>query len=216
MILRNPNLSPLTAADLVARLGPMPLDRICFNPMPGTATEDDLLARVQEGQCLLELSDGILVEKAMGYAESVLALALAGFLRSWIAPRNLGVLAGADGMMRLAPGLVRIPDISFVPWDRFPNRQVSLTPIPHLFPDLAVEVLSSTNTPQEMEQKLRDYFASGAALVWFVNPEPRWVDVYTSPTERRRLTEADTLDGGAVLPGFALPLQQLFAELDPH
>jgi Uma2 family endonuclease len=67
-----------------------------------------------------------------------------------------------------------------------------------------------------MERKLRDYFAAGARLVWLVDPAARTVAVYTAPDQSTSLREDQTLDGGPVLPGFTLPLRDLFAELDPH
>src|SRR5712692_10393876 len=148
----------LTAADLSGLFGPIPLSRIGFEPLPGTATEDDVLNWHQSHKRLYELVDGVLVEKAMGLPESVLACVLIQVLRNWVVPRKLGVVAGADGMMRLSPGLIRIPDVSFLEWDRFPNRQVGSDPIPDLVPDLAIEVLSPSNTEREMERKLQDYF----------------------------------------------------------
>ena len=63
---------------------------------------------------LFELIDGVLVEKVMGYWESMLAIELAGLLREYIKPRKLGTLAGEGGMLLLSPGLVRIPDLSFI------------------------------------------------------------------------------------------------------
>jgi Uma2 family endonuclease len=83
-------------------------------------------------------------------------------------------------------------------------------------PNLAVEVLSRSNTPGEMTAKRQEYFAAGVQLVWEINPETRRVVVYRSPTDATTLTATDNLDGGTVLPGFALPLHQLFAELDRH
>jgi Uma2 family endonuclease len=213
-------LSPpvsMTTAELAARVGDIPLWRICLDPFPGTATEQDVLDLHAKTDRVFELIDGILVEKALGLAESFLAVVLSGYLTNWVAPRNLGAVLGADGMMRLAPGLIRIPDVSFAPWDRFPGRQIDLnTPIPDLYPDLAVEVLRVTNTRSEMAIKLRDYFGSGASLVWFVDPRARTVEVYTAPESSTLLHETDTLGGAPVLPGFTLPLRELFTELDPH
>ncbi|MBI1917355.1 MAG: Uma2 family endonuclease [Planctomycetes bacterium] len=206
----------LTAADLFERFGPIPLSRIGFEPLPGTATEEDVLNWHQSHKRLYELVDGVLVEKAMGFPESALACELSRLLGNWIKPRKLGVVVGADGMMRLAPGLIRIPDVSFMDWDRFPNRQVGTDPIPGLVPDLAVEVLSPSNTEREMERKLQDYFGVGVKLVWYIEPRRRTVDVYTAPDQTTRLTAGQTLHGGAVLPGFQLPLAELFADLDPH
>jgi Uma2 family endonuclease len=208
---------PLTAVDLAVRFGPIPLNRIHFRPLPGTAIEQDVLAAHEREGRLCELVAGILVEKTVGFQEAVLATALGALLREWVAPRGLGVVVGPDGMMRFAPGLVRIPDVSFLSWDRFPQRRLPADALPDLVPDLAVEVLSASNTRAEMEGKLRDYFGHGVCLVWFVDPRGRTVRVYTSADYDQfvELDQSQTLDGGAVLPGFTLPLGQLFAELDP-
>lgn len=203
-----------TLADLLEQLGDIPADRVRFHPAPGTATEADVLnVHDHEGR-LCELVDGVLVEKVMGFRESYLAGALIDFLRVFVRPRNLGLVTGADGMMRLAPGLVRIPDVAFVAWYRFPDRRVPTDPIPAVSPDLAIEVLSASNTPGEMRRKCHEYFSAGVHLVWLVDPQTRTVAVYTTPERPVILQAEHILEGGAVLPGFALPLQELFAELD--
>jgi Uma2 family endonuclease len=152
----------------------------------------------------------------MGFRESCLAIALTAFLKGFAMQSRLGTVSGADGLMRLAPGLVRIPDVAFIRWEQFPNRQIPRTPIPNLAPDLAVEVLSPSNTEEEMDRKRQDYFGVGCKLVWLVDPDARTVTVFTGPDQSAVLREDQTLDGGTVLPGFSLPLRQLFAELDPH
>ena len=63
-------------------------------------------------------------------------------LWGFVKARNLGLVTGADSMLRLAPGLVRIPDLAFISWQRLPERRVPTDPIPGLVPDLVVEVLS--------------------------------------------------------------------------
>jgi Uma2 family endonuclease len=207
----------LTTTDLVARVGDIPLNRICFDPEPGTATEQDLLDLHAKTRRLYELVDGILVEKPMGFPEGYLAAILIQFLGAWVRPRKLGALGAPDSMMRLAPRLVRLPDVCFVYWDRFPNRQVQVdVPIPDLVPDLAVEILSRNNTADEIARKRREYFSRGTQLVWIVDPRARTVEVFTSPTASTLLQETDTLTGDPVLPGFTLPLCEFFAELDPH
>jgi Uma2 family endonuclease len=78
-----------------------------------------------------------------------------------------------------------------------------------------VEVLSRSNTPAEMRLKRQDYFGAGVQLVWEIDPDARTATVYTTPDPPAAvLTEADTLDGGTVLPSFTLLLRELFAELD--
>ena len=82
-------------------------------------------------------------------------------------------------------------------------------------PDLAVEVLSPSNTAQEMERKLHDYFAAGVLLVWYVDPVARTVEVFTAADQSVVLRQDQSLTGAPVLPGFLLPLSKLFAELEP-
>ena len=170
-----------TLADLLEQLGAIAPARVRFRPAPGTATEEDVLAiRNSPERRLCELVDGVLVEKAMGLRESFLAIALASILRGFVRPRNLGLVTGADGTMRLVSGLVRIPDVAFISWNRLPNRRVPTEPIPDLAPDLAVEVLSAGNTPGEMARKRQDYFAAGVQVVWQVDPNTRTVEVFTA------------------------------------
>jgi Uma2 family endonuclease len=205
-----------TLADLLDRLGGVSPSRVRFRPAPGTATEADVLEIERRENRLFELVDGVLVEKAMGYIESLLAIEIARLIKNFVLPGNLGLVSGSDGMMRLFSGLVRIPDVAFASWDRFPDRKVPNVPIPDLVPDLAVEVLSESNTDAEMTLKVSEYFSAGVRLVWLVDPETRTVAVYSAPNVVVLLHEHDTLDGGTVLPGFSLPLGDLFAELDRH
>ncbi len=199
-----------TLADLVQQLGGIPLDRVRLSPPPGTATERDVLARPNGVKRLCELVDGVLVEKPMGYFESRLAGLIIYFIESFLDSNDLGIVVGEAGTLRLAPGLIRLPDVAFISWNKFPNRRLPAQPIPDLAPDLAVEVLSASNTDQEMDRKIREYFAAGTTLAWWVDPVEKTVSVYTAPGQFVVITENDTLDGGSVLPGFALPLRKLF------
>jgi Uma2 family endonuclease len=199
-----------TIADLLARLGDVPADRVRLRPWPGTATETDVLAIRQRERRLFELVDGTLVEKAVGIRESFFAWVLGVHLGNYLAAHDLGICLGADGMMRIAPGLVRIPDLAFISWDRLPNHEVPKTPIPRLAPDLAVEVISKGNTKREMERKLREYVEAGVLVAWFVYPKTRTIIVHSGPGQSTTLAEDQSLDGGAVLPGFVLPVRDLF------
>ena len=203
-----------TLADLVERLGGIPLSRIRLQPAPGTATEADAIAVDLHENRLCELVDGVLVEKAMGFQEACLAGVILTLLRAFVVPRNLGFVGGADGMVTLFPNLIRMPNVSFVSWDRIPAGRMPQEPAPRLAPDLAVEVLSPSNTAAEMARKRREYFEAGVRLVWMVDPKVRTITVYNAPDQLRVLDEAHTLDGGDVLPGFEVPVRQVFAELD--
>jgi Uma2 family endonuclease len=203
-----------TVADLLERLGGISPQRVRCNPPIGTATEQDVIDIECRENRIFELVDGVLVEKAMGYPQSVLTCAIGAALRSVVVPRNLGVVTGPDGLVELIPALVRAPDVAFTSWDRIPGRCVPADAIPRLVPDLAIEVLSRGNTPGEMRRKIGEYFSAGVRLVWLVHPNDRSITVYTSPDHATVFQESDTLDASDVLPGFSIELSALFAELD--
>jgi len=208
-----PALGTWTAADLVERFGAIPLSRIRHDPAPGTATERHVVEIHDREDKLYELVDGVLLEKTVGTYESYLAGVLTHLLWGFVIENDLGIVLPADGMMRLAPGLVRIPDVSFISWERLPGRRVPREPIADLSPDLAVEVISKGNTPEEMDRKLHDYFSAEVRQVWYVYHTPRReVRVYVSPEELTALSVDDILEGGDVLPGFTLELKHVFAE----
>jgi len=207
------NLEPVYFADLHARLGGIPLTRIRMNPPPGIATEEDLLHAPKP---ICELIDGVLVEKAMGNRESILAMYIGGLLRNHVEPDKLGVILGEAGFFRLGGGQLRAPDASFVPWSSFPNGE---PPDDEAFwsvaPALAVEVLSPTNTTAEISRKLGELFTAGCQLAWVIDPDTKTAKVYTSAKKFKELDKTGTLDGGKALPGFKLKLADLFASTKP-
>jgi Uma2 family endonuclease len=211
-LLENP--TELTLADLAERFGPMPVWRIRMTPPPGTATAKDVLRIHAREKRLCELIDGVLVEKAMGYEESMLAISIAVLLGNFVRPRKLGVIAGEGGTLRLFPDMVRIPDVSFIARSRLPGGKLPREAMPRLAPNLAVEVLSKSNTEREMSRKLEDYFEAGVELVWYVDPRTRTVKVFTSPSKSTVLKGAHSLSGGTVLPGFKVKVAEIFSVLD--
>jgi Uma2 family endonuclease len=202
-----------TMDDLLERLGGISPRRVLLSPQPGKATEADLLRIMQKTDRLFELVDGTLVEKVMGYGEGFLAADIIRLLGRFLDTHDLGDVGGADDTMRLMPKLVRIPDVSFVSWNKYSRRQRPRKAIPDLVPDLAIEVLSESNTPGEMQLKLKEYFLTGVRLVWFVDPDRRTVEVFTAPDASTVFTEGQTLDGGDVLPGLCLPVSDVFARV---
>jgi Uma2 family endonuclease len=203
-----------TFADLLRELGDIPLERIRLQPAPGTASEADVVAASEAPQKrLCELVDGVLVEKPMGTKESLLALFLGHLMWDFLEENDLGILLGADGMLRIKLGLVRIPDLSFISWDRLPGGKLPDEAIAGIVPDLVVEVLSQGNTRREMERKLKEYFQCGVRLVWLLDPKTQTAKEYTSPAKVRRIGKDQNLDGGDVLPGFRVPLKKLFAAM---
>lgn len=209
--------APETFADIARRLGDIPPDRIIWLPRP--ATEADQIRMVDgEPKRLVELIDGILVEKAMGNRESLFAMSLGAILYGFVRSRNLGVVGAPDAIMRLKEGLNRLPDLHFTAWANLPASDAHLQPVADYPPDIAVEILSEGNTRAEIERKRGEYFAAGTKLVWEIDPDSRTVAVYTDPNTHTDMTATDTLTGDPVLPGFALPLADLFndPQLNPR
>lgn len=206
---------PKTVAELMKQLGGIPASRIRLDPPPGSATEADVIRILDREGRICELIDGTLVEKPMGYNEGQVTFELIVFLGTFLKRHNLGLANGPDGTLKLTTGLLRIPDVSFVSWDRLPGRKRPTEgPVPHLPLDLAVEVLSKSNTKREMTRKVREYFQAGTRLVWLIDFRAKTARVFTSPADSTLLTEDDSLDGGDVLPGFRLALRELFEAAD--
>ena len=209
-----------TIADVQERLGHIPESRILSFPAPGTATVQDLLDGSITGDRLCELVDGILVEKAMGWQQGFVGMWIGHLIQTYLNANNVGLVAGSDGMIRFKLDLVRMPDVSFIRWDSVEDTDVIENPAGAFLevpPDLAVEVISPSNTRREMAIKLAEYAKVGVKLVWYVDPERKEVDVYPlGDAERKQtLAAADTLDGGTVLPGFAVPVARIFASRAP-
>jgi Uma2 family endonuclease len=204
-----------TFADIARRLGDISPERIIWLPRP--ATEEDCV-HYCERHGPIELIDGFLVEKAMGYRESLLAVLLIHHLTNFVLPRKLGLVGAPDAIMRVRAGQLRLPDVSFVTWERLLATDAHNKKVAPFGPDLAVEVLSEGNTRAEIDQKRREFFAAGTKLIWVIDRKARTAEVYDDPARPNQMTlvrESEALDGGAVLPGFRLTLADLFADLDP-
>ena len=205
----------VTLADVIDRLGGIPLDRIVWTPFPGTATEADAVALIEgDPKRLVELVDDILVEKPMGFREGLLAGWLITCLNNFVVPRRLGRVGAPDTIVRLLGRQVRLPDVSYYPFAVLAAAGGSRTRVGTVAPAIACEILSDSNTRAEIERKRREYFAAGSSLVWIVDPRNETVDVFTTASAGTTLTVADTLDGVTVLLGFQLPVAELFGYLD--
>ncbi len=201
-------------SDLLERLGDIPPERIRCRPIPGTATEKDVIRAETRYNRLCELIDGTLVEKPVGYYESQVAGVIFSILDAFCRNYNLGFVTGESGLTRVAPEEIRMPDVSFYSWDHFPTGSLPRVQILDVVPDLAIEVLSPSNTKKEMERKRKDYFLGGARQVWEIDPIKKTVRVYTAPDESKLIREKGSLEGGNVAPGFKLSLAELFRLAD--
>ncbi len=176
-------------------------------------TADELLAMPDDGY-RYELVKGELIRMSpTGQEHGVLTINLTLPLGTYVKANKLGVVCAAETGFKLEqdPDTVRAPDIAFISQARY--AKVGRTAkYWDGAPDLAVEVLSPSDTPRKVERKVADWLQAGAQSVWVVNPKRRTVTVYSSQFETVILTEHDELDGGDVVPGFQLTVAEIFAE----
>jgi Uma2 family endonuclease len=201
-----------TLADLMDRLGHVPLERVLMDPAPGRATMQDAI-RLMDGEPkrLCEWVAKTLVEKPMGSNESRMTADLIYHLKAYLRKHDLGFLTCESGGFQLRTTM-RMPDVAFVSWRHFPNKKKDLAkyavlPFP---PELAVEVLSGTNTKKEIERKRVEYFEAGVKLVWVVDPKKQTLVVYRADGSSSLLRTDDVVTGEDVLPGLAIPVGEVF------
>ena len=184
-----------------------------MNPQPSSAiTSAEELLKLPDDGFRYELVKGELRRMTpSGYTHGVIAANLTGPISVYVRAHALGQVCGAETGFRIAraPDTVRAPDIAFIRQARRGSE-----PWPDGFfegaPDLAVEVLSPNDTAVDVEEKIDEWLRAGCALVWVVNPRRQPVSVYRPGGLVNIVTEADTLDGGDLLPGFTLPVADIF------
>jgi Uma2 family endonuclease len=161
-----------------------------------------------------EVIDGRFTEKTMGAYECWLAAVIYGVLNRYVEDNPCG-RALIEMIFDFRPTIdrERRPDAAFVSFERWGrDRRIPRTRSWAVVPELAVEVVSPTNTADGVAEKLEEYFQVGAQRVWVIYPRQSKVYDYTSPTEVRVFGLGDVLDGGTLLPGFRLPLKSLFEQ----
>jgi len=173
-------------------------------------TAEQLFDAPDLGPCELVRGELIMVTPA-GYAHGSIAGRITMALGAFVVPKRLGDVLSAEPGFLIArdPDTVRAPDVAFVRADRVPAGEKA-----RFFegaPDLAVEVLSPTDRASEVNAKVCDWLDAGCRMVWVADPATRTVSVYRSRTDIAVLGLSDALDGGDVLPGFSLPLAEIFS-----
>jgi len=172
-------------------------------------TAEELFARSSQlGRC--ELIEGELVKMSpTGESHAGLAGEIGHHLRLHVKERDLGKVYPEVGfLLARDPDTVREPDVAYIAKDRLPEaRGPKFIPIP---PDLAVEVNSPNDTAGDVVAKVQLWLAHGTRAVWVVDPKSKTVTTYHPDGSARVVHHNQTLTGGDVLPGFELPLSQLF------
>jgi Uma2 family endonuclease len=160
-----------------------------------------------------ELVRGELVEvPPAGGKASAIAIWLGSMLLLFVRPRDLGIVTGEGGgyKLELDPDTVAAPDVGFVRWEKLPDRSVPDGHIP-VPPDLAVEVKSPFDRPGRVAAKLKIWTDAGVPLIWWVYADRRTVHVHRLGQPVQELGEGDILDGEDILPGFRLPVADIFS-----
>ncbi len=121
----------------------------------------------------------------------------------------IGEVLISENLYALSPSTRRSPDVAVILGDR--QAELRDAKVIHIIPDIAVEVLSPSETPRTIHRKLKQYFAAGVKEVWLVDPEERTAEIWTGPRlPESELTSTDSITS-ALLPGFAVPLAELFS-----
>ena len=172
---------------------------------------EDLIC-LPASQRRLELVKGKLYEMApAGGRHGLIAGEIFGLLRNHVRSHGLGQVFAAETGFTLQrnPDTVRAPDAAFVAQGRMPPGE---TPDGYLAlaPDLAVEVISPSDRPRDIREKVADWLSAGTRLVWVIYPANRTATVHRPPGAVEELEEADILDGADVVPGFTCVLGELF------
>jgi Uma2 family endonuclease len=171
------------------------------------ATEDDLRATPRDGH-KYELVDGEIRVSPTGYRHGTVCVNLVLALGNFVKQHNLGQVLESGVGFRLPGGNVRCPDVSFIAASRLAGRPVT-DDFSELPPDLAVEVLSPSERPRHVLDKVGEYLEAGVRLVWVIDPQSAKAIVYRSLSEVTEIQADDHLDGGEVLPGFRCPLRDV-------
>jgi Uma2 family endonuclease len=159
-----------------------------------------------------ELIEGELHEVSPSWIKSsIVASRISWRLAAFVEDRSLGFVSGEEGgfQLRRNPDTVIAPDLAFVREERIPNNYDFDSYFPGA-PDLAVEVVSFSDTPADVMRKLALYASAEVPLVWVVYPARKAVTIHTLGEPPRTIGEQDILDGGDVLPGFELSVAEIF------
>jgi Uma2 family endonuclease len=146
-----------------------------------------------------------------GHEHGDIAMNIGAPLHQHVKKNKLGKVYAAETgfVLETGPDTMRAPDAAFVRRERVEQINRTKGYFPGV-PDLAVEVVSPGDTVSEVEGKVEEWLKFGVRLVWIVSPKLRTITAYRSLTDVATLTEKDTLDGGDIVPGFQIPVAEIF------
>ena len=159
-----------------------------------------------------ELIRGVFCEKmSSGTEHGEIAMLLGSGMINFVRPRRIGRVIGGDSgvFLEKGPDTVREPDIAYISADKLP-LDIRVRGYLEIIPDLVAEIISPSDRPAQIHDKTRMWLSYGVRIVWEIHPERREVQVHQLGQPPTVLGEDDTLDGGDILPGFTLPVRDIF------
>ena len=179
-------------------------------------TEGELQSLPDDGY-IHEVVDGeLIMSPKNNFQHEEIGAELLTAMRTYAKAHKLGAVLGSSFGCWMQNRNCRAPDISFIPKARL--LSLGFTPSTRKFlpcaPDLTVEILSPSIRRSEINDRLKDFFASGTQIRWIINPDDECVEICHSPVDRKLLGSGAILDGEHLLPGFQFPLADLFKGWD--
>lgn len=174
-----------------------------------TMTAEQLLGAPDLGRCELVRGELVMMSPA-GYEHGVIAGEMYGHLFNFVKQSRLGVVTAAETGFQIGhdPDTVRAPDVGFIRTERVPRVRTRGFFVGA--PDLAVEVVSPNDRAGEVSAKVQDWLAAGCRAVWIVDPNSQTISIYRGSRETALLTINDELTDDEILPGFRLPVVEVF------
>jgi Uma2 family endonuclease len=177
-------------------------------------TEAELEALPEDGYIHEVVNGELVMSPKNNFQHGDISIRLSTALNTFVRARKLGVVLDSSTGFWMQNRNCRAPDISFIAKARLRGLKRPPATFFKGAPDLAIEVLSPSNTPAEISERLADFFASGTQIAWIIHTEEQFVEICHSPVQRRIAGSGAFLDGDQLLPGFQYPIADLFTEWD--
>ena len=176
-------------------------------------TVDEFWAMADTGH-RYELVDGELVEMDGAPKHGRMTGHIFSLIDSHVVSENLPVDVGVTTGFQMDPHTLRFPDVHVTTWERMAEYDEDAGGWPRFAPDVAIEVVSPSNTPAELARKSREYFANGTRTVWIADPGQRTVSIRRPGQPEQVFGPGDVLTGEPEIPGFSCAVADIFAVLD--
>ena len=157
-----------------------------------------------------ELDEGELIEMTRpAYKHNRVLKKLTVEMDLYFRKHQIGEVLISENLYALSPNTRRAPDVAVILGDR--RAELQDAKVISIIPDIAAEVLSPSETPRMIHRKLKQYFAAGVQEVWLIDPDVKEIEIWKGPSLPDPVLAAGDVLTSALLAGFALPLEELFA-----